>query len=163
MNVRYINPFVFATTNVFQTMLACEIERRELLLKDDDLPTLEVAAVIDLSGKARGAVVISVAPEVAFLIVRAMLEIEIEEVNSDVIDAIGEVANMIAGGAKTFLSEYEMQLGLPRVVTGAEPNVDYPSGVRPLRVLFETSAGAVALDVGLDTTGVESEQELVAQ
>ena len=49
-----------------------------------------------------------------------MLGMEIDKVDEDVKDAVGEVTNMIAGNVKTTLSETlgEMSLTIPLVITG---------------------------------------------
>jgi chemotaxis protein CheX len=156
VDVKYINPFIQATSNVFKTVLGCDIQRQKLLLKDDYIPFFDVSAVIGFSGKANGAVVFSVPPAVAFVATQTMLETEVTEINSDVVDAIGELANMIAGGAKTSLSSFQLSLGLPSVVIGRSHSIQFPSDVRPICVLFETPSGPIALEVGLDTQAVEA-------
>ena len=65
MNVDYINPFIAAATNVFKTVLDCDIEREQLALKDTNAPSFEVSGVIGLTGKVSGAVVLSVSSPVA--------------------------------------------------------------------------------------------------
>lgn len=150
MNVSYINPFITATTNVFKTVLDCEIERRSLSLKPSYAPSFEVSGMIGLSGKATGAVVLSVSSPVAFKLVETMLEVRVHEINSDVVDAVGELTNMIAGGAKTFLSQYELSLGLPAVFTGRSRSIDFQSKTCPLCIMFDTPWGPMAVEVGLD-------------
>ena len=125
MDVNYINPFIQAASNVFKTVLGCDIERSDLMLKDSNTPTFDVSAVIGFTGKANGAVVFSVSSSVAFMATEIMLETEVREINADVVDAVGELANMIAGGAKTGLSNYKMSLGLPSVVVGAVIQSDF--------------------------------------
>ncbi|HUY88140.1 MAG TPA: chemotaxis protein CheX [Pirellulales bacterium] len=150
MNVNYINPFITATTHVFKTVLDCDIRRQHLSLKQTRAPTFEVSGVIGLTGKANGAVALSVSKPLAFKLVEVMLETRVHEINSDVADAVGELTNMIAGGAKTGLSHYELSLGLPTVFTGRSRTIDFPASVSPLCVLFETLWGPMAVEVGLN-------------
>ena len=150
MNVSYINPFITATTHVFKTVLDCEIERRQLLLKRSNAPSFEVSGVIGLSGRARGAVALSVSLPVAFKLVETMLDVRVHEINADVVDAVGELTNMIAGGAKTALSHYQLSLGLPTVFTGRLRTIGFPPHVSPLCILFEAPWGPMAVEVGLD-------------
>jgi CheY-specific phosphatase CheX len=70
---------------------------------------------------------------------------------------------MIAGGAKTALSSYEMSISLPNVVVGRGHCIDFPSRVRPICVLFDTPAGPIALEVGLDTSEVELATSLAGE
>lgn len=149
MNVEYINPFISAATNVFKTVLGCDIEREQLSLKDTNAPTFEVSGVIGLTGNVSGAVVLSVSSPVAFQLVETMLGMRVHEVNADVVDAVGELTNMIAGGAKVALSQYELRLGLPTVFTGRSRTISFPSNVRPICILFQTPWGRMSVEVGL--------------
>lgn len=153
MQVEYINPFIRAAANVFDTMLGCTIEREGLALKEHFAPTHEVSAVIGLSGKATGAVVLSLSREVAFKAVEILLDTEVSEINADVVDAVGELTNMVAGNAKAALEQFEMSLGLPSVVTGRSHTISFPSKVTPLCVSFKTPWGPLSLEVGLKVNG----------
>ena len=160
MNVSYINPFITATTNVFKTVLDCDIERQRLSLKESSAPSFEVSGVIGLSGKAAGAVVLSVSLPVAFKLVEVMLDVRVHEINSDVVDAVGELTNMIAGGAKTSLSHYELSISLPTVFTGRSRSIEFPRNVCPLSIFFETPWGPMAVEVGLDAPRtIDSQRE----
>ncbi len=150
MDVNYINPFIESVVHVFKTALGCDIERKSLYLKDSAVPSHEVSAVIGLSGKASGVVVLSVSRQIAFQVVKAMLDMEVHEINNDVVDAIGELTNMVAGAAKAQLAQYEMSLGLPSVVAGRNHCVSFPSNVKPICLVFDSPWGPMTLEVGLD-------------
>jgi chemotaxis protein CheX len=155
VDVAYINPFIEAASTVFKTVLNCNIERRLLSLKKTHAPTYEVSGVIGLSGKATGAVVLSVSAPVAFKVVETLLGTHVDEINADVVDAVGELTNMIAGGAKTALSHLEMSIGLPSIITGRAHQINFASRVPPICILFDTPWGPMTLDVGLDTSKVQ--------
>jgi len=150
MQVEYINPFIQSVANVFQTMLNCDVERKSLSLKDSYSPTYEVTGVIGLTGKASGAVVLSLSRSVSFKVVETLLDVAVNEINADVVDAVGELTNMVAGGAKAELSQYEMSLGLPSMITGRNHAIKFPSNIRPICVGFGTPWGPLSLEVGLD-------------
>ena len=59
--------------------------------------------MIGLSGKAKGTVVLSLDREVAIQVAAALLQEQPAGLNADVADAMGEMANMIAGQAKAQL------------------------------------------------------------
>lgn len=149
MNPRDIDPFALATIDVFKTALGCEIRRDGASLKETCAPEFEVSGVISLSGKMYGAVALSVSLPVAIKLVEAMLDVRVEEINSDVTDAVGELTNMIAGGAKTSLTHYELSLGLPQVITERRCEIEYPPSVRPVCIAFGSDWGALAVEVGL--------------
>jgi chemotaxis protein CheX len=78
-----------------------------------------------------------------------MLMMEATEINNDVLDAVGELTNMVAGAAKAELEEFQLQVSLPNVVTGDAHEIHFPSNVTPLSISFETDWGPLALEVGL--------------
>ena len=99
-------------------MLNCTVTRGELRLKDNHQPEFEITGIVGLSGKAAGTVVLSLSREVAFAATEAFLGDKPTDISADVVDAVGEITNMIAGGAKAQLEKFAMSLGLPTVVAG---------------------------------------------
>ena len=152
MKAEYINPFITAVDNAFRTMLNCEVKRGELTLKTTHEPGFDISGVIGLSGKAVGTVVLSLSEDVALKAASVMLMIEATEIDDDVVDAIGELANMVAGAAKSELEEYELSVSLPNVITGRGHEIRFPSNVTPICVPFESPWGPLTLEVGLDTS-----------
>ena len=111
---------------------------------------LEVSGVIGLSGRAVGTVVVSLSKEVAIKAASTMLMTDVDEVNADVVDAVGEITNMVAGGAKAQLEQYRLSISLPNVVTGEGHDIRFPSEVHPIRVMFQSDWGPLSIDVGLE-------------
>lgn len=66
-----------------------------------------------------------------------------------VIDAVGELTNMVAGRAKTCLEELAMSISLPSVITGRNHLIEFPSNVPAICVAFSSPFGALCLEVGL--------------
>jgi chemotaxis protein CheX len=155
MRAEHINPFVMAVKNAFQTMLECEARRGDLVLKQGNKAEHPISGVIGLSGSAVGTVVLSFSESVALKAASTMLMAEATEVNNDVLDAVGELTNMVAGAAKAQLAEFSLMVSLPNVVTGQGHEVHFPSNVTPICVRFSTDWGPLTLEVGL--TAVASE------
>ena len=150
MNVKYINPFVAATVNVFSTMLSCPLSRGEVRLTRQDQPEHDVSGLISLIGDASGLVMISIDKQVAFHAAKVMLCEEVQSINADVVDMVGELANMIAGAAKAELKEFEMSLSLPTVIVGTNHVIGFPSKARPICIPFESPWGPICLEVSLE-------------
>jgi chemotaxis protein CheX len=149
VNVEYINPFLTSTINVFRTMAACELKRGKPYLAEGVQPTHEISGVIGLSGKAIGTVVLSLGESVALKVSAAMLGETPAEMNGDVVDAIGELTNMIAGSAKAQLEHLEMSVSLPSVIMGRNHRVAFPGDIQPIAIPFESEWGPVCVEVGL--------------
>lgn len=157
MKVEYINPFVAATATTFKTMFACPLNRGQLRCVENDQPEHEVSGIIELSGKATGTVVLSIDREVAFHASQAMLGEQPTSINEDVIDMVGELANMIAGAAKAKLEEFEMSVSLPNVIVGTNHVIDFPADSQPICIPFQSPWGSLCLQVSLVESSATSE------
>ncbi|MCD4782172.1 MAG: chemotaxis protein CheX [Candidatus Omnitrophica bacterium] len=74
-----------------------------------------IASCIDLEGGINGKLCVSFDNNSACRIVSKMLGMDIEEINNDVYDGVGEILNMIAGGMKMSLAKTDVgvNIGLP--------------------------------------------------
>jgi chemotaxis protein CheX len=79
-----------------------------------------ITGMIGLAGTYRGTVAIHFSKGLALRSVSAMLGMETTELTDDIKDAIGEIANIVAGGVKTELSTQgiSFDLSLPSVISG---------------------------------------------
>ncbi len=150
MKVEYINPFIESTYDLFSTMLSSKAERGDIGLANPDANPRDIMALIGLSGMARGMVALAFPISTAINMVNRLLGTEIRVVDDTVSDAIAEMVNIVAGGAKAKLSadlEKPIDLSLPTVVRGNSFNVDYPSGTVWLEVPFNSDLGTFSLRV----------------
>ena len=79
-----------------------------------------ISATVSMSGSWNGAVRVECAPAVAMELARRLMPIQPTEVDDDVRDAMGEVANMIGGNLKPIVPR-GAQLSVPDVAIGKEP------------------------------------------
>jgi chemotaxis protein CheX len=149
MKAEYINPFVNATIEAFDKMLGCEVRRGALTLKTGRNTAFEISGVIGLSGNAIGTVVLSFSKELALKAAGALLMTEMTEISGDVVDAVGELTNMVAGSAKSKLEELELSISLPNVITGSGHEIRFPSEVTPICIPFDSPWGPLTVEVGL--------------
>lgn len=149
MNVEYINPFISSAVKVFDTTLSCPLTRVGLRLKDNLQPDYEVSGIIGLSGRAAGTVVLSVSREMALNAAATMIGEPQSEIDANVVDAIGELTNMVAGGAKTLLSQFAMSISLPSVIIGKNHIISCSSKVQPICIQFDSPMGQLNVDVCL--------------
>jgi chemotaxis protein CheX len=108
-----------------------------------------VTGVIGLSGKASGTVVVSLDRDVAISATERMLGQRPETIDDDVIDAVGEMTNMIAGKAKAGLEQFEMKLALPTVITGKNHVIRFGSTAQTICIPYTCQWGNISVEVGL--------------
>ena len=149
MRAEYINPFIASVRNTFQTMLSSEAQRGTPYLRTAAESDFCVSGVIGLSGDAAGTIVLNMSQEVALGIASALLMDQFTELTADVIDAVGELTNVIAGAAKSKLEEFHLGVSLPNVVTGGAHTIHFPKEIAPICVPFTTIWGPLVLEVGL--------------
>jgi len=139
VDVAFINPFIQATKNVFDTMVFLKIVRGQPILKEKSSFSSDISGAIGLAGSTHGVTVVAFTESVACAISAKMLGEEPKEMNETVQDTIGEIANMIAGGAKGILTEQGLhfKIALPSVTVGKNHQVSYPEGVPCVVVPFK--------------------------
>lgn len=148
MDPSYIKPFVLAVKRVFETMITLPFSLGKPTLKKGSEVPHEISSIIGLSGNVSGSVVISLSQAVAFQLASALLGEEITELNEDCTDAIGEIANIIAGNAKTDFPSRDNAISVPSVVVGRH-KVTYPSGIPIISIPCATDKGEMIIEIAL--------------
>ncbi len=156
INVDYINPFIEATINTFQTMCKVTPTRERVFLKGEGEEVYGVSGIIGLGGEATGAVVLNFPEPAAVKIVSKFVGEECDGINSSVVDGVGELANIIAGDAKNRLIQkgYKFEIGLPKIVTGRNYITAQSKSVPCIVVSFTSEVGRFCLEVSLKKSGV---------
>ena len=151
MKVEYINPFIESVHELFTTMLSAKAIRGTVgVSRGTSGNPREIMALIGLSGPARGMVSLSFPMTTAFAIVNRLLGTETHSMDDTVSDAIAEIVNIVAGGAKAKFKIIEgppIDLSLPTVVRGNSYDIDYPSGSIWLEVPFTSELGPFGMRV----------------
>lgn len=110
-----------STESVFSTMLGLELTAGEPRIAQGNMgPSFGVAALVGLAGPWIGNGSVDCSATLACNIAGAMLGSAYTDVNDDVLDAMGEVANMIIGNIKTSAEAIvgPLDLSIPTVVYG---------------------------------------------
>lgn len=147
VRVEHINPFLRATTETFRSMVKTEAIPGKIALMRRDEERFDVSGIIGLSGGARGTVSLCFQRIPALKILTAFAGIRILALDEDAIDAVGELANIVAGAAKRELSQYNIQISLPSVVLGEKHELTGPKDIIPISVPFATPHGPFKLIV----------------
>lgn len=153
MRAAHINPFIMATIKVFDTMVQCPLTRGTPSMKKGNLPEHDITGIIGYTGLAEGCVVISISLPLALHATSMMLGKEVSGIDHDVIDAVGELANMIAGQAKKHLEALKLRVTLPTVVSGRSHHIGYPEGVTAMCIPFDGELGSMSVEFALVEVG----------
>lgn len=148
LRVELINPFISAVDQTFDMMVGCKVRREAPSLKSNPQALHPISGIIGLTGLVSGTVVLSMSIPLALKSASAMLMTEYSQVDEDVLDAVGEITNMIAGQAKAQLEEYKLSLSLPNVLEGSNTTIHFPDKSQPITIPFTTDWGPLAVEVG---------------
>ena len=126
--VKYINPFVEITLGTFQNFVGVEVSPGHPYFLDIKKESeWDVSAVIGLSGAVKGAVIISLKKDLAVKLTELLVETPKTEIDADVVDAIGEIVNIIAGNVKPKIPNGDrIVISIPTVIKGKEHSVAWP-------------------------------------
>ncbi|MCL2845915.1 MAG: chemotaxis protein CheX [Chitinivibrionia bacterium] len=152
MDVSFVNPFLKATNDTFKMMLNMEATMEKPIVKAGGGDHhYDVSGVIGLSGEAQGTIAISFTKITALKVASKMLGSELKIIGPDLTDAIGEIANIIAGYAKQYLTQYKVSISLPNVVIGSRHELVSPTATKTVVVPFKCEVGEFAIEVSLKT------------
>ncbi len=111
--------------DVFSTMLMVELEGEEIIYNKRGEIESNLTSMIGLGGGLRGVLAIHCSASVAKAITSGFLGMDIVELDDDVKDAIGEIANMVAGNLKVSYATIHLniELAIPTTIVGDSFNV----------------------------------------
>jgi chemotaxis protein CheX len=136
-----VKQFYSDVQDVFTTMVGVEDLLHLPLLVDPKTHFSDcITAMVGFAGLFNGLVSLHVPQKLALSFTSSMIGMEITELNDDVNDALGEIANMIAGSFKHHLSKdgHEVRLSTPSVVSGKEYVISSGSLANTLTLLFDS-------------------------
>ncbi len=156
MEARYINPFIGSICNTFETMCSATVKIGKPALRPGDSQPCDVSSVIGFSGDAAGSVVLQFSFDAASKLASRFAGIEITPDHEDFADAVGELANMVAGGAKAKFDGLNISISLPNVVVGQSHNVSASKTAPRLVIPCDTEVGSFNVEVAMEIRKTES-------
>lgn len=148
ISVEYVNPFLRATVETYKAMLGTNIIPGKPMLAKGRGINYDISGIIGISGEIKGSVAMSYSNESVLKSVSAFLGEPVTEVDDAVMDAVGELANIVAGYAKKFL-DATVYISLPTVIKGTGLVIKEPPDVFSFIVPFDCELGAFDVAVGL--------------
>jgi chemotaxis protein CheX len=151
LSSKLIMPFVNSTMQVFTTMVKVQPQISKPSLKEDSGASYDVSGIIGFSGEIIGSVVVSFQMEAAQKLVSGLVGMDVDPTSTDFVDAIGELANMIAGSAKKDLGK-KANIAIPTVIIGKNHMIGRLSGVPCVLIPCKTPVGDFAVEVNIKPT-----------
>ncbi len=120
-----------ATREVFSTMVMMDPTDEYPLRDPINRFKCSITGMVGFAGTYSGVISIHCPVSLALKVTSSMLGMECDEVNEDLNDAIGEIANMLGGSVKQVLSKggLDVKLSIPTVISGEEYTVNSLSDI----------------------------------
>ncbi len=145
----YTPYFIASTQAVFKTMLGWEVEVLATERADEFQPGHDVAGIIGFAGCLDGTIVISLDKEVVLAAADIFIGERPSTINSDIMDLVGELANMIGGGAKDRIDLPGIALGLPTTVSGGDYRISFKPDVAIESIKFQSPHGPLTVQIAM--------------
>ncbi|MFQ3195210.1 MAG: chemotaxis protein CheX [Colwellia sp.] len=153
MNVEFINPFINALINVIDVMGHTELTYEKPKIKKNDVSMGDVSGFIGMVGpKTKGSLSITFEKSLALRIMQRMVGDKLEEIDEEITDMVGEITNMVSGGAKLELSKkgYEFDMATPIVVSGKNHTIDHIHEGHVIIIPFSSDSGKAFIEICFD-------------
>jgi len=151
-----LEPFIAAASLTLGELAQTELAVRSVYRTALPRTLGDVSAVLGLTAEGGEVLVLSFPAQTGAALAGRVLAEATQAPDDDLVrDCLGEVANVIAGQAKTLLAEtpYQLILGTPRVLSGPGLEVGSRPDVQGLIVVFGSDAGEFALQICLHWDG----------
>ncbi|MGI2260512.1 chemotaxis protein CheX [Shewanella sp. GXUN23E] len=150
MNVQFINPFLDAFLNVISTMATINLTPGKPMLKHDEIAKGDVSGVIGMVGEqAKGSLSLTFEKRLALRVMHNMLGEAPDDIDEEVTDMVGELTNMVSGGAKRMLGElgFEFDMATPIVVAGKDHTISHVSRGKKIIIPFNSMYGRAFVEI----------------
>lgn len=158
MNHVLINPFITSTTNVIATMATMEIKEGIVASECMELPPADVTGILNMvSDSVEGVLAVSFPKPVIFELTKRLVGIEPTDIDEMVEDMVGDITNMVYGGAKTILDEegYNFDMAIPSVIHEQDISIDFPQGCKVVVITFTTEVGDFYVEISFEGTALQ--------
>jgi chemotaxis protein CheX len=144
VNEILINPVQESIVNILSTMANTLPQTEEPELKSGPFNSNDFTGIIELvSAQKSGSIAISFPKPVVIEIAKRMLGLESDVSDPELKDLVGEITNMMAGGAKTMLYDqgYEFDMAIPKVIEDSENEISHKAKAPIVVLPFTTDLG----------------------
>jgi chemotaxis protein CheX len=141
-----------STIEIFSSMVMMDITVDQENVNDNGKHTGTITGLIGLAGTHKGVLAIHIPHPVAMAITSSFLGMDITEINADVEDAVGELANMLGGNVKTILTGKgrDIDLSLPSTISGDSYRFQSSKEVDKVIIQFGTASGLFLVELQLE-------------
>lgn len=137
-------PFIKATVQILETMAQIKSTAGAPYVKKNNHASGEVSAIVGVTGDRTGSMAVTFDRACAIALVKGMLgEDDLGDMDQEMQDAVGEVANMVSGQGRAGLTQLGLTLqgSTPTVIMGDKHIIRHISKSPVIAIPFTTPDG----------------------
>lgn len=152
MDVNLVNPFIEATIHVLSSMAFTKAHVGKPYRKKDNIAKGDVTGIVGLIGETRGTLSVSFSEQCILSIVSKMFGEEVNTINEEVKDAVGEILNIVSGQARQKLETMGRLLkgAIPTVIAGKNHSITHITSHSVIAIPFNTDNGQFTVEICLE-------------
>jgi len=149
IDVTVVNPFLTAVIEVLGTMAQVRATPGKPALKTCATACGDISGIIGLTGECTGTISVTFSARCALAVAGNMLAERLTDIDDTVIDAVGELTNMISGKARQGLEATgrTFRAATPSVITGRGHRIRHCCDGPVLALGFSTLYGPIMVEV----------------
>lgn len=150
MDAMFVNPFVEGALHILNTTASVKVKPQPPFLKSHTKAQGDITGILEITGDLHGSAAISFSEKSILGIVSAMFGEDMAEINEEIIDAVGEISNMIAGQVTTKIAELDKRIKVKfvKVCIGSDQDIDHiQDGSHVLVLPFQTTQGKMVIEI----------------
>ncbi len=152
MEARFVNSFIVGAKHVFETMLNIELADGEPYEKTTTRSTADVTGVMGFTGDRRGTMAFSMSASGALTIYARLMGDDVRSISPEIVDAMGEITNIISGQARKELEKEGLHLTahVPMIFVGKNVEISLVTKGAIITIPFSFSVDGKTEEMNLD-------------
>ncbi len=151
-NAKLINPFIKGVYNCMETMVGIKPVRLAPYLKGGSLATGDITGIIGFAGKnINGSIGLSFPTETALMIYNLVMNENENRLTLELMDLTGELANIVAGGAKKVFAEagLSFHISIPTIIVGKEHTIHHQFSTSAVIIPFRLNEHSFLIEISI--------------
>lgn len=148
----FVNPLVASLLNVLKTMAGVELDSQPIEKNTNALILGDISSSMGMtSAELYGTFSITLDASLALHLMESMLGEKSDEINDEVTDMLGEITNMVAGGAKRAFEQegINFEMENPVIVVGPSHRIEHKSRHSIIHAPFTSQWGNLSIQVSV--------------
>ncbi len=153
MKIEHLDPFIKSASSIFKTMTQTDIEAGKPAIGPIQTIAADITGLVGLAGEnVKGFIAIFFPGQCVLNIASNMLRGKFCKINDEVIEAVGEIINLIAGNARKTFSElgYKFETAIPSVIVGNAHRAAHVASAPVFVLPFKTEYGSFYIELCMD-------------